>query len=232
MDKRHSLNSIVQELLDRRVDFDHMSEKDLAVIKNVCNKEDGIVWLIDHRKIKPVFINDYGRQFFGVSANDEKLSGLTYEHVLHPDHFTDLHKRIVFFTDHPKEVHKMTYYVKVAGGDYRWTYSEARGISFDFAGRPTYILSVVYDIDSCLTSRDLRKNPPNYQDVSNRIELLTPREKEILILISSELSSQQIAELLFIEPTTVDSHRKHIIRKLQVRSSIGLVRYALLYMPQ
>lgn len=55
---------------------------------------------------------------------------------------------------------------------------------------------------------------------------LTEREKEVLILIAQEFQTAEIAEQLFISYHTVESHRKNLINKLQVRGSNGLVRYA------
>jgi len=55
---------------------------------------------------------------------------------------------------------------------------------------------------------------------------LTKREKEILKLITAELTTNEIAETLFISPYTVETHRKNLIQKLGVRNLAGLVRYA------
>jgi DNA-binding NarL/FixJ family response regulator len=57
--------------------------------------------------------------------------------------------------------------------------------------------------------------------------MLTERELQILKLISQELSGIQIAEKLFISPTTVESHRKNLFSKIGVNTSVGLVKYAL-----
>jgi DNA-binding NarL/FixJ family response regulator len=56
---------------------------------------------------------------------------------------------------------------------------------------------------------------------------LTPREIEVLKLISQELSGMAIAEKLFISPTTVETHRKNLFHKIGVNTSVGLVKYAL-----
>ena len=58
-------------------------------------------------------------------------------------------------------------------------------------------------------------------------DLLSEREKEILILVCQEYSSAQIAEKLFISTGTVDTHRKNILLKLGVTNTVGLVKYAL-----
>ncbi len=56
---------------------------------------------------------------------------------------------------------------------------------------------------------------------------LTPRETEILALIASEYTSQQIAEILFISERTVETHRKNIFSKTKAKSVVGLSKYAI-----
>ncbi len=56
---------------------------------------------------------------------------------------------------------------------------------------------------------------------------LTKRELDVLKLIAQEFSGTQIAEKLFISPTTVETHRKHLMQKLGAQTTIGLVKYAI-----
>ncbi len=56
---------------------------------------------------------------------------------------------------------------------------------------------------------------------------LTRREMEILKLICDGLSSKDISEKLFISINTVETHRKRILLKLNVKNSVGVVKYAL-----
>ena len=58
-------------------------------------------------------------------------------------------------------------------------------------------------------------------------ESLTARETEILVMLSKEFTSQVIADFLFISKRTVDWHRKEIMRKLGIKTTVGLVKYAL-----
>ena len=55
---------------------------------------------------------------------------------------------------------------------------------------------------------------------------LTEREKDVLRLIAQELTSREIADKLFISFHTVETHRKNLISKLQVKNIAGLVKYA------
>jgi two-component system nitrate/nitrite response regulator NarL len=57
--------------------------------------------------------------------------------------------------------------------------------------------------------------------------VLSNREKEILNLIANGKTSKEIAETLFIAKTTVDTHRKNMIRKLDLKNGNELVKYAI-----
>lgn len=57
--------------------------------------------------------------------------------------------------------------------------------------------------------------------------VLSNREKEILHLIASGKTSKEISEELFIAKTTVDIHRKNMIRKLNLDSGNELIKFAI-----
>ncbi len=63
---------------------------------------------------------------------------------------------------------------------------------------------------------------------SSRVELpvLTRREKEILGLIAEGYTNPQIAGKLFVSQFTVDSHRKNLMAKLNVKNTASLIRLA------
>jgi DNA-binding NarL/FixJ family response regulator len=55
---------------------------------------------------------------------------------------------------------------------------------------------------------------------------LTPREQEIFRLLAEGLSAKEISTRLFISPKTVENHRINIMRKLELKRPLDLVRYA------
>ncbi len=63
-------------------------------------------------------------------------------------------------------------------------------------------------------------------NIDDIIKSITTRESEILNLISQEKSGKEISELLSISTNTVETHRKNLMKKLNVKSSIGLVLFA------
>jgi two-component system response regulator NreC len=61
----------------------------------------------------------------------------------------------------------------------------------------------------------------------DRYSSLTEREREILKLVAEGYTNNQIAERLVISPKTVDTHRTHIMDKLNLHSRAELVKYAM-----
>jgi two-component system, NarL family, response regulator NreC len=62
--------------------------------------------------------------------------------------------------------------------------------------------------------------------IVDRYESLSEREREIFQLIAEGRSNKEIADLLFVSPSTVETHRGHIMEKLDVHSAVELVLYA------
>jgi len=59
------------------------------------------------------------------------------------------------------------------------------------------------------------------------LNVLTPREREVLYLIGEGLSNTEIAETLVLSVKTVEAHRANLSRKLNVRPRAGLIRLAM-----
>lgn len=57
--------------------------------------------------------------------------------------------------------------------------------------------------------------------------LLSPREREVLILLVQGYTNRQVAEQIGVSIKTVDTHRAHIVQKLELSSRAELTRYAL-----
>ena len=62
---------------------------------------------------------------------------------------------------------------------------------------------------------------------NNLLVKLTRRETEVLQAISEELTTQEIAEKLFISPKTVETHRMNIMSKLGAKNSVGIIKAAI-----
>jgi len=70
----------------------------------------------------------------------------------------------------------------------------------------------------------LRSQPDNHDEF---LPQLTRREKQVLSLIARELTTKEIAQELHLSEHTVESHRRNLLTKLNVRNVVGLIRKAM-----
>ncbi|WP_192349992.1 response regulator transcription factor [Algoriphagus sp. Y33] len=66
-----------------------------------------------------------------------------------------------------------------------------------------------------------------FNNKANQEVKLSKREKEILKLLADELTSNEVAEKLFISINTVETHRKNILLKTGSKTTIGAVKFAI-----
>jgi len=57
--------------------------------------------------------------------------------------------------------------------------------------------------------------------------LLSAREREVIQLLAEGKSNNEVAEILYLSAKTVETHRAHIMAKLNLHSVVGLVHYAI-----
>jgi len=85
-------------------------------------------------------------------------------------------------------------------------------------------------LDSAVSSQvveTLKKLPGKETKINDTLyATLTAREQEILRLLAEGLSPKEIGQKLFISPKTVENHRANIMNKLDLHSTLELVRYA------
>jgi len=80
------------------------------------------------------------------------------------------------------------------------------------------------EVSGLLLNDYIGERPPGSGDDVTR---LTGREREIFKLIAEGRTSNQIASTLSISPNTVETHRKQIMKKLDLHSTAEVVRFAL-----
>jgi DNA-binding NarL/FixJ family response regulator len=66
----------------------------------------------------------------------------------------------------------------------------------------------------------------SFQEKNNNCQI-SPREKEIIKLLTDGLTTKKIAAKLFISPHTVETHRQNILLKLGLKNTAELVKYAI-----
>ncbi|GKT07644.1 DNA-binding response regulator [Desulforhabdus sp. TSK] len=89
-----------------------------------------------------------------------------------------------------------------------------------------YISSLLSSQVSQLIVQSSRSTSPTAEDLS-KTEPLSNREREVLKLIAEAKSNKEIADLLCISIRTVQHHRSNIMKKLDIKKSTDLVKYAI-----
>jgi DNA-binding NarL/FixJ family response regulator len=102
--------------------------------------------------------------------------------------------------------------------------------------RPEDLISAIHTVaagDSLLSPAVTRRvieavarRPLPDESAARRLEQLTPREREVLALVARGLSNSEIAAALFVEESTVKTHVKRILGKLQARDRVQAVIFA------
>jgi DNA-binding NarL/FixJ family response regulator len=67
---------------------------------------------------------------------------------------------------------------------------------------------------------------PTGKEVEDNLALLTDREREVLQLIAEGKTNKEVANLLNVSINTVETHRKHVMEKLDLHNTAELVRFA------
>lgn len=83
-----------------------------------------------------------------------------------------------------------------------------------------YIINIhnMFVYDELFEHMDSDRTTMNYN--------ISKREAEVLFWVAKELTTKEIAAKLFISPHTTVSHRRHLMEKLEVKNTAGLVRRA------
>lgn len=92
-----------------------------------------------------------------------------------------------------------------------------------------YVIDENYYVTPSMTKYliERKRNIVKLSKEINGIELLTPVEKNILSLVAENKSSKEIAELLLISHRTVEKHRNNICKKLNLKGSYALLKFAI-----
>jgi len=80
---------------------------------------------------------------------------------------------------------------------------------------------------SATVMKSLVSKAHQHQKEPSKVPCLTTREKEILKLFVEGFSNQEIADRLFISIRTVETHKNNIMQKFNFKSSVEMVKFAL-----
>jgi len=114
--------------------------------------------------------------------------------------------------------------VITAHGDVPSARAAFRAQAVDFLEKPFDDTQLRTAIDSALALEERRLER---REETQKLERLTPREREVLECAAQGLHAKEIAATLGISPRTVEVHKTRIMEKLGVRNVAELVRFSL-----
>ena len=89
-------------------------------------------------------------------------------------------------------------------------------------------ISLIIDKTPNISMRILYTDETNNEIVDNdKLDVLSVREKDIIICITKGMNNKEIADYLFLSVHTVTTHRRNISNKLQIHTTAGLIIYAI-----
>jgi DNA-binding CsgD family transcriptional regulator len=140
--------------------------------------------------------------------------------------------------------YKSSYTFRIKGPDGTWKNMLHQSIALQIAenGKIHHSLSVHTDIsflnqlpDNRISFIGINGEPSYYALSTNPANLLqreigfeiSPREREVILLLSEGLSSKQIGIILYISVHTVETHRRNLLRKTGVKNTLELAVFCL-----
>jgi FixJ family two-component response regulator len=100
--------------------------------------------------------------------------------------------------------------------------------AFDFLQKPFRDQDLIDRIQKAIAKdAELRKSLGEHERIRRRLESLTPREREVLDLMTQGKQNKAVAQALDVSPRTVEIHRARVMEKMNAHSVAELVRMML-----
>lgn len=184
----------------------------------------------------------------GLDRNKMMVGGMDYFWTLfHPDDIPLWIKslqELMAFTmselddeQRKKMSYTWNYRLKNAEGKYVNIVQNTTPLQFDEANKPIIglahytVLHGDIKMDICASAKYLNENNEYetlfYQNLSNSniLDAISNRERDVVRLLITKKTSEDIADMLNISRHTVDTHRRNILKKLNLSSTFELVTY-------
>jgi FixJ family two-component response regulator len=114
-----------------------------------------------------------------------------------------------------------------AYGDIPMSVRAMKGGAIDFLAKPFRDQDMLDAVTAAIARDRARLDAESARfDVQNRFDSLTPREREVMFLVTSGMMNKQIAAEIGLSEITVKIHRGHMTKKMQAKSVADLVRMA------
>ena len=224
----YKLEELLRNVEKSRVRLKDIQRGKLNKLDELEDLFEGYIVVTDIRTMTPVYMNEIALKYIGYrkSAVPNIKSNEFFLKILHPTNLDLMTTGILFFNRTPKETFSSVARIKKYDGTWHFIFFSSRVVEWTDDGRAALVLVFALDVDEVLDSKYVTKDFKTLYKNNHQKSSLTNREIEIITLIAKENTTQTIAKILELSPHTVDTHRKNLIKKLKVKSSMGLAIYA------
>ena len=235
MNAIQELDLLFHKIQDIRNSLELSENISLEELINIADSSTELISIVEVKKysLSIVHHNKNASDFIMLTNKESINLGFSFfTKVLHPENIGSIYLMIKFFSDQKNKNKKFsnTYFVNSKDG-WQWLYNTIKPVIFNPDGSVKYMMSVSCTLNDCVDNKEqrvqLKKNLNFYEENIEKYLSMTDREKEVLKLIADERTGNEIAEFLNISPVSVETDRKNLIKKFDVKNSIGLAKYAL-----
>jgi len=205
-----------EEILDKAPCFIYINE--IGIIGKECT-------------MRNIYLNRFAIEMTGYTKEEADELGHDYfRKVMHPDDFEVINQSIDFFRSMQDDnLYGGICRSRPKGKDYLWQVGRTRVFKRNQDGTPLQFLNAAIVLNEEFHTQNqmmdlLKENKRLLSE--NTVLKLSRREREVLKLLVSGKSARKIAVILNISESTVISHRKNMLKKLNIHSTASLVNFA------
>jgi DNA-binding NarL/FixJ family response regulator len=146
-----------------------------------------------------------------------EMNGIELTTKIH-QHFPEVRVLILTIDDEPHKIRQC-----IAAGASGYLLKDTDRAELEEAIRKLY-QKLPYYSEKVL--KIITTNPDN-KLINSELSQISSREIDVLKLIAMEYSTNEIADKLFVSVNTIESHRKSLMKKLDVKNVVGLIKFAM-----
>lgn len=235
------LNQRLNQASDAFIQLKDLSEKISRQNREVSRRQSvtdmvldhvpAVIFLVDAERNRITWINSRVKAMLGYTVEQAETGGTKFLRELLPsDDFRQLQQATEFFEKRKGDEFKTVLHMRDAfGEEHKMNTTFAPAERLDKNKIKSFIciaLDVTRQTETQQELKQLLRQMTTDSDSDSVVRSITRREYDILRLIAKEFSTKQIAEELNISVPTVETHRRNLLRKVGVKNTAGLVRFA------
>lgn len=209
----------------------------VAEIAAVADAIPGVVIIHNNSGLNVEYMSKRGLENLGVTLEELIAMGPAYhERFFNLEEAKEYVPKIMGSLERNNENEWVTFFQQVRHADspdWVWYASCSKIFMRDDAGSPVLSITIAVPLDTAHHNTSkverLQKENDFLRRNYSKFASLSGRELDVLKLTALGKSANEIAETLFISAATVDTHRKHMKKKLDISSSYEISQYAMAF---